>query len=308
MASSSDGRRRSSGIPVARPVRLALSRGRRLTASSFGLLARFGRAALARSLDPGYRPERGTRSELEDAAIELHELSIRYGRRIAVSELSGRFAPGSLTAIVGPNGAGKSSLLKAIAGLVRPSRGRIRCAALSDRRLAYLPQQAEIDRSFPINVDELVALGAWRDFGAFHAPPPPLVERVAEVIDAVGLARAAALPIAELSAGQLQRALFARLMMQDAAVILLDEPFAAVDERTTEDLLALLHRWHGEGRTIVAVLHDLDMVRSHFPAALLLGRRCLGWGDTASVATPANLVLARQALDPGRNAMSAMDP
>jgi zinc/manganese transport system ATP-binding protein len=142
-----------------------------------------------------------------------------------------------------------------------------------------------------------VALGGWRNFGAFRPPPVALAARVAEAIDAVGLAGLARRQIAALSAGQFQRALFARLLVQDATVILLDEPFAAIDERTTEDLLRLLHRWHGERRTIVAVLHDIEQVRAHFPATLLLARECIGWGDTAAVLTPQNLARARQALE-----------
>jgi zinc/manganese transport system ATP-binding protein len=82
-------------------------------------------------------------------------------------------------------------------------------------------------------------------------------------------------------------------MLRDARVILLDEPFAAVDRATTEDLLALLHRWHGEGRTLIAVLHDLDMVRAYFPQALLLAGQVVGWGDSGQVLCASNLHLAR---------------
>ena len=93
-------------------------------------------------------------------------------------------------------------------------------------------------------------------------------------------------PIGELSLGELQRALFARLILQDPAVILLDEPFAAVDAKTVSILLGQLIRWHEEGRTIIAVLHDLDLVRAHFPSTLVLARRCVAWGKT-ELALPA---------------------
>jgi zinc/manganese transport system ATP-binding protein len=91
--------------------------------------------------------------------------------------------------------------------------------------------------------------------------------------------------------------LFARLLVQDADVILLDEPFAAIDERTSGDLLQLLQRWSREGRTVVAVLHDLEQVRLHFPRTLLLARRTIDWGDTRTVLTPANLGRARAMLE-----------
>jgi zinc/manganese transport system ATP-binding protein len=100
-------------------------------------------------------------------------------------------------------------------------------------------------------------------------------------------------PVGSLSAGQFQRVLFARLLLQDAPVILLDEPFNALDARTAADLLAMVHRWHGEGRTVVAVLHDLELVRRQFPETLLLARDCLGWGPTPEVLTAANRLRAR---------------
>jgi len=98
----------------------------------------------------------------------------------------------------------------------------------------------------------------------------------------------------ELSAGQAQRVLFARVLLQDAELILLDEPFNAIDSRTTADLLALLHRWQREQRTVIAVLHDLEQVREHFEEALLLAREGVAWGPTADVLRAENLFKARQ--------------
>lgn len=110
----------------------------------------------------------------------------------------------------------------------------------------------------------------------------------------VGLAGFNQRSLDSLSGGQLQRVLFARLLLEDAPLILLDEPFAAVDEATTADLLALIQQWHQQGRTIIAVLHDLHQVRSHFPKCLLLARDVFGLGATAEVLTPENLARARK--------------
>lgn len=249
-------------------------------------------------LDHGYHPEPATSNAgpSEGAAVEIANLSVAYSHRLALDALTGRFESGSLTAIVGPNGAGKSSLLKGIVGILPLRTGDARCAAKAAGRLAYLPQQAALNRDFPIAVGELVALGGWRTFGAFRHPPDSLADDVATTLDAVGLDGFAERPIASLSVGEFQRALFARLMMQDATVILLDEPFAAVDEATTGALLGLVRRWHREGRTIIAVLHDLDHVRDHFPLTLLLARSCVAWGDTSVVLTKENLARARQIL------------
>jgi zinc/manganese transport system ATP-binding protein len=112
-------------------------------------------------------------------------------------------------------------------------------------------------------------------------------------LEAVGLSGFGGRTIAELSAGQMQRVLFARMMLQDAAIILLDEPFNAIDARTTQDLLILVRRWQGEQRTVIAVLHDLDQVHRDFPETLLMARELIGWGPTGDVLTPANLSKAR---------------
>ena len=222
-----------------------------------------------------------------DGRVALHNVTVRYGRRVALEAVSGEFVAGSLTAVIGANGAGKSTLLGAIAGVVRLAKGVIDCAAL--RRLAYLPQLTAIDRDYPLTVAELIALGGWREFGAFRSPGTELRARAAEAAEAVGLAERLGRLIAEISVGELQRALFARLVLQDAAVILLDEPFAAIDAQTVPVLLDQVARWHQEGRTVIAVMHDLDLVQARFPATLVLARRCLAWGPT-EVAFPAMAV------------------
>jgi zinc/manganese transport system ATP-binding protein len=261
-------------------------------------LAGVVKAELAVWLDGGYHPDTPTNSvERQDgAAIELENVSVAYGDRLALQSLSGRFDGASLTAIVGPNGAGKSTLLKALTGLLPLQSGRLRCSAIARNRYAYLPQQADLNRDFPINVGELVALGGWRRMGAFRAPPDALTREVAAAIEAVGLADLPERRIGDLSPGEFQRALFARLLLQDAAVILLDEPFAALDESTTEDLLAIVRGWPAEGRTVIAVLHDLDQVRKHFPSTLVLARSCIAWGKTDAVLIPEILANLGKAL------------
>jgi zinc/manganese transport system ATP-binding protein len=219
-----------------------------------------------------------------EGGVLLRDVTVRYGRCVALEAVTGEFVAGSLTAVVGANGAGKSTLLAAIAGVVRLAGGVVNCAAR--HRLAYLPQLAAIDRDYPLTVTELITLGGWREFGPFRSPGSALRARVAEVAETVGLAGRLARPIGEISVGELQRALFARLILQDVAVILLDEPFAAVDAQTMSVLLDQVTRWHQEGRTVIAVLHDLDLVQARFPSTLVLARRCVAWGPT-EMALPA---------------------
>ena len=226
------------------------------------------------------------------AALTLADLTVCHGRRPAVHHLSGRFAPGSLTAIVGPNGAGKSTLLRALAGLHQPESGRIAQDGVA--RIALLPQLAALDRAFPIACRDVVMQGLWPRIGAFRAVPPDEHARVDAALAAVGLASLAKRPVGSLSAGQLQRLLFARLLVQNADILLLDEPFNAVDAKTAADLLRLIRKWHGEGRTVIAVLHDLDLVVREFPETLLLARDLIAWGPTEQTLSPANRLKARQ--------------
>jgi zinc/manganese transport system ATP-binding protein len=227
--------------------------------------------------------------------IDVRNLIVRHGRRLALEGVTGRFQPGSLTAVVGPNGAGKSTLLNVLAGLTRLNGGDVICPARARNRVGFLEQQAAIDRDFPVTVGELVGLGLWQRFGAFRAPSAALGEQIADAIEAVGLTGLSSRRIAELSVGQMRRALFARLLLLDAEVLLLDEPFAAVDAATADALLRLLARWRAEQRTVVAVVHDFDLVRAHFPSTLILARTPVAWGDTASVLTDGNLAKALSA-------------
>src|SRR5712692_8431070 len=153
-----------------------------------------------------------------DGRVLLRDVTVRYGRQIALDAISGEFASGSLTAVVGANGAGKSTLLAAIAGIVPLARGTVDRAARR-QRLAYLPQLSTIDRDSPLSVSELITLGGWREFGAFRAPSAVLRVRAGVAAEQVGLAGRLGRVVGELSVGELQRALFARLILQDAAII-----------------------------------------------------------------------------------------
>ncbi len=228
------------------------------------------------------------------AAITVRDLTLGYEGHPAVHHLTGEFAEGSLTAIIGPNGSGKSTLLKGLVGLMKPLGGSISHATPSRRAIAYLPQTAEIDRTFPASVADLAMLGLWRKRGLLGAMKREDRTALDVALAAVGLEGFATRPLDTLSGGQLQRALFARVILQDSRTILLDEPFAAIDEPTVGDLLAIVQGWNASGRTIVAVLHTAALVREHFPQTLLLAREPIAWGPTADVLTEANLLRARQ--------------
>jgi len=226
------------------------------------------------------------------AMITLDNLTVSYRQHPALHHISGSFTAGSLTAVVGPNGSGKSTLLKSIVDLVKPSGGHLRRQVAAEQ-IAFLPQVTEIDRSFPIQVQDAVMLGAWGTLGAWGGVGRDLLACSQAAIQTVGLQGFEARPVGTLSSGQFQRVLFARLILQDAQLILLDEPFTALDSRTTTALLALMHQWHQEGRTVVAVLHDDAQALAHFDRTLLLARELVAWGPTADVLTDAHLQRAR---------------
>jgi zinc/manganese transport system ATP-binding protein len=229
--------------------------------------------------------------------LTFSNATLGYGRRPAVHHLDGSVPAGSLLAVVGPNGAGKSTLLKGLVGTLKPLAGSIGLGDLRRADIAYLPQAADLDRSFPLPVFDLVAGGNWRRTGIFGGFSQADKHAVFEALAAVGLGGFENRSIGTLSGGQLQRALFARLLLQDARLILLDEPFTAIDSKTTSDLLALIVRWYGEKRTVIAVLHDMDVVKEHFPDTLLLAREPVAWGRTEETLHPRNLLRARRMVE-----------
>jgi zinc/manganese transport system ATP-binding protein len=228
------------------------------------------------------------------AQLQFRNLTLGYDRHPAVHHLDGAVEQGALVAVVGPNGAGKSTLFKGIVGALKPLAGRIDRGGIDPRDIAYLPQVAEIDRTFPINVYDMVAMGLWRRAGLFGGIDRKAKDQIQRAMTAVGLAGFERRAISTLSGGQMQRMLFARLLLQDARVIVLDEPLNAIDAKTSADLLDLVRRWHSERRTVLAALHDVELVRAHFPEALLLAREPVAWGKTAEVLTPDNLLKARR--------------
>jgi len=234
------------------------------------------------------------RSLIMSVAITLKELSLGYGSELAVSKIDASIHNGTLTAVIGPNGAGKSTLVKGIAGILKPVEGKIAISGKRRERLSYLPQQSEIDRSFPISVSNLVAMGLWSKIGAFSALGKKELASIKEALAAVGLTGFENRPINMLSGGQFQRALFARMLLQDADLILLDEPFSAIDLKTMADLIQIILGWHREGRTLVVVLHDHEMVKAHFPDTFMIARELVAHGSTADVLTAENQFKARQ--------------
>lgn len=215
--------------------------------------------------------------------IHLNQLHVGYEGRSVTPAIDGCFAVGSLTAIIGANGAGKSTLLKTLARLQPAVAGEMIFTGCKPCRMAYLPQQSELDTQFPIVVFDLVAMGCWPQSGLFGGINRRSQQQIEQALDTVGMSNMSRRPVGALSGGQLQRVLFARLLVQQSPLILLDEPFTGIDSQTVRLLLSVIRQWHREGKTVIAVLHDMTMVNDHFPQALLLHAKRHYWDESKRV-------------------------
>ncbi|MEQ1789951.1 MAG: ABC transporter ATP-binding protein [Rickettsiales bacterium] len=231
-------------------------------------------------------------------AVKLKNLTLAYNRQPAIHHINGEFLQGELTAITGPNGAGKSTLLKAIAGILPVFEGDIEFGEISGhfltyKNIAYMPQAADTQRDFPINILQMVCSGFWQQTGAFGQINKTKHEKAKYALEEVGLKGFENRNLDSISAGQFQRALFARVIVQDAKLILLDEPFTAVDNSTTNALLKIVKNWHNEGRTVICVLHDFEQIKENFTDCLLLARKIIAWGKPSEVLRSEHLFGAR---------------
>lgn len=204
--------------------------------------------------------------------IQINALTITYNNVPLLWNAHATIPAGSMTAIIGANGAGKSTLMRAMIGLVEPMAGSITVGSTPFQAddYAYVPQRSNIDWDFPLHVIDVVIMGCYKRLGWFKKPCKQEYEKAHRAIDQVGMLSYMHTPINQLSGGQQQRVWMARALLQDASYYLLDEPFNAIDEQTQHVLLALFKQLCDQGKTIIVIHHDLEMVRAHFDWALLV--------------------------------------
>ncbi|MGN0874447.1 MAG: metal ABC transporter ATP-binding protein [Akkermansia sp.] len=225
--------------------------------------------------------------------LDVRDLYATYGKTDALRGISFSTHCGHTLALIGPNGAGKSTLINILAGLIRPDRGSVLWNGTSPdtcrREFAYLPQRTEVDLRFPLTVRDLVSMGRYPMLGPWRSPGPHDTGIVNRALEALDLEPLQHRQIGQLSGGQLQRALLARAVAQEAHVLLLDEPFTGLDEPGTASLAELLRNLAAEGRLIIASHHNLQNAAGIFDRTLLLHREQIAFGPTAEVLCPQNI-------------------
>jgi ABC-type Mn2+/Zn2+ transport system ATPase subunit len=233
------------------------------------------------------RERTGSNTSAAQLAIALRDVTAGYDGRPALEAVTLDIARGSLLAIFGPNGGGKTTLLKLIAGVLRPWTGTVETlgvpAGAAARRIAYVPQAELVDWSFPITVWNVAMMGRFARLGPLHQPSKADRAAVTAALERVGMIGEARTQIGRLSGGQRRRAFLARAIAAEPDLYLLDEPVTGVDVPTEEDLMALLAIEADAGRTIVATTHDLAAVSRHFAQVVAVNRRIIASGDASLV-------------------------
>ncbi|MEM9557731.1 MAG: ABC transporter ATP-binding protein [Acidobacteriota bacterium] len=231
--------------------------------------------------------------DAREPAVEIHDLTVAYHTQPVLWDVDLELPEGELIAIVGPNGAGKSTLLKTILGLIDPITGWVKICGASLRRrrswIAYVPQRESVDWDFPTSALDVVTMGLYGTLGWFRRPRREHRELALDCLDKVGIRHLATRQISQLSGGQQQRVFLARALAQDARIYFMDEPFAGVDATTERAILELLQELRAEGRTVVAVHHDLQTVAEYFDHVVLLNMRLVAAGPMAATFTEENL-------------------
>jgi len=228
-----------------------------------------------------------------DIALHVEDLTVSYGAAPVLWDIDLDVPPGVMCAIVGPNGSGKSTLLKTALGLVRPLAGHVRFlglpAARMRGRIGYVPQRQDVDWDFPATAREVVEMGLYRRLGWFRRPGRAERAQALAALAQVGMQDYADRQISRLSGGQQQRVFIARALVQDAPILILDEPMAGVDAATEATIIALLQRLRDEGRTVIVVHHDLTTVQAYFDWMVMMNVRIIAQGPVDAVYTPENL-------------------
>ncbi|MBA3925050.1 metal ABC transporter ATP-binding protein [Listeria rustica] len=224
----------------------------------------------------------------------VENLSISYGQKRVVENISLQISPGKMTGIIGPNGAGKSTFLKGLIGLIPRESGLVTWEGNSIEairgKIAYVPQRNTVDLTFPITVQDTVLLGTYPKLGLIKLPRKKEREIARTALEQVEMLDFAKRQIGELSGGQLQRVFIARALAQQADIFLLDEPFVGIDMTSEALIIEVLKKLRDTGKTIIVVHHDFHKVARYFDDVILLNQQLMAYGETEATFTEANIL------------------
>ncbi|MEI7846595.1 MAG: metal ABC transporter ATP-binding protein [Chloroflexota bacterium] len=228
--------------------------------------------------------------------LQVDHVSVSYGEKIVLNDVSFQVQHGSRIAVVGPNGAGKSTLFKALVGLLPLQNGRILIHGmpLGNHKdcVAYIPQKEEVDWRFPVTVSDVVMMGRFSTHGWFARPQRNDHEAVERSLDEMNISNLANISISDLSGGQQQRVFLARALAQEPHILLMDEPFTGVDATTQDATLNLLDRLRDRQVTAIISTHDLNLAATRFDKVLLINKRLVAYGSPQQVLRQENLIKA----------------
>ena len=220
----------------------------------------------------------------------LRGVGAGYGDGLVLQGVDLAIPPGTLVGVIGPNGSGKSTLLKAILGLAPVSTGAVlldgRPVAEQRDRLAYVPQREAVDWSFPVSAEQVVAMGRYPRVGWLRIPGAQDRAAVRDALARVALADLGGAQIGALSGGQQQRVFLARALVQEASVLLLDEPMTGVDQSTEQLIVNLLRELRDAGTTILHATHDLESAAELSDLLCFVNGRVVAFGPPAETFTP----------------------
>jgi manganese/iron transport system ATP-binding protein len=234
--------------------------------------------------------------------LAVSDLTVRFGRRLALDRVSFDVPAGETVAVVGPNGAGKTTLFRAVLGALEPSLGSI----VSAEPAAYVPQSDDEELDYPLTALDVVLIGGYRRRPWYRPLGRALRHEALDQLARVGLADRAGSQIGELSGGQRQRVLLARALLSQRRLLLLDEPLNGVDATTQEVIVAILAELRAEGRSMLISTHDLQMARRISTRMLFLNQSVVAYGPADEAFTPevlrrtfAGSLLVVEGADPG---------
>lgn len=228
--------------------------------------------------------------------VIIKQLTVSYSGKKILNNLSLNINPGKITGIIGPNGAGKSTFLKGMLNLIKTEKRSVlldgKTLDFQKKRIAYVEQRNALDLSFPISVLEVVLLGTYPKLGFFHRPKKLERDMALSALKTVQLEKFASRPIGELSGGQLQRVFMARVLAQNADIIVLDEPFVGIDMTSEKVIMTVLKHLKKAGKTIIIVHHDLHKVAEYFDEVIILKNHLVASGPVTSTFTNKNIQAA----------------